>query len=151
MSFNASLARGQLGEMLYYQAHEGKLEKLDGFKSDFKMVETGELIELKTDFYTMSKTQNFFFERYSNLEKGSPGGPYQAQVNGSNLFVYFYVNDMTFYEFKTDDLVAALDKLIPTLKPSDVKNSTYVTRGYLIPRGIIKDIATERKIKLYVT
>ncbi len=150
MSFQSSLALGQIGETLYYQSHEGKLEKLDGFQSDFKMVETGTLVELKTDYYAMSKTPNFFIERYSNLEKQTPGGPYQAITHGSTMFVYFYVRDLTFYQFETSNLIEAFYRILPTLKPTEVRNSTYITQGYLVPRVMLKDIYQERKIKLHV-
>lgn len=150
MSFKASLSRGQVGEILYMNAHNGKLEQLDGFKSDFKVIETGELVELKTDYYSMEKTPNFFFERFSDVDKKKPGGPHQAILNGSSLFVYFYVKDLVFFEFNTEKLIKVLDELIPSLRPTDVKNTSYVTRGYLVPRAKIIDIAVERKIKLYV-
>lgn len=150
MGFKESLKMGDIGQTLYYQAHEGKLEKTDGFKSDFILLETGEGIELKTDYWSMSETTNFFMERYSNMNKMSPGGPWQAKNSGSTIFVYFYVRDLTFYTFKTDNLIEALEKVIPTLKPTDIQNKTYVTRGYRVPRSMLEDIAIKNELKVKI-
>jgi hypothetical protein len=131
-------------------AHEGQIEKLDGFKSDFRCLETGQGIEIKTDYWAMSNTVNFFMEHYSDKNKQTPGGPYQALANGSNIFVYFYIKDMTFFKFETPKLVDALNDIIKTIPPTDVKNSTYVTQGYRVPRHLLKDIYTIHKLKVSV-
>lgn len=150
ISFKQSLGKGEVGEILFYEAHNGELERLDGRKSDFRVRETGAGLELKSDFYEMAKTQNFFFERYSDKDKQSPGGPFQAQKNGSNLFVYFYIKDLTFFIFKTDALVAYLEENESSLKSRDIPNSRYTTMGYLVPRESLHGLYEERKIKVYV-
>lgn len=143
-----SLAMGEIGESLFYQAHEGKLEKLDGFKSNFKLIETGQGVELKTDYWAMSKTPNFFFERYSDKAKQSPGGPWQAQKHGSDIFCYFYVKDLTFYRFETTPLVNALEEIIKTLPTTDIPNKTYITQGYRVPRSLLTDLGEQFKLKI---
>jgi hypothetical protein len=148
MSFQKSLAMGQIGETLFYLAHEGKLEQLDGFKSDFVLLETGQGVELKTDYWDFNKTPNFFIERYSNMNEKSPGGPWQAQKNGSDLFCYFYVKNMTFYKFETTPLVNALEEIIKTLPATNVSNKTYVTQGYRVPRSLLSHLSEEYTLKV---
>lgn len=150
MSFQKSLSMGEIGESLFYQAHEGKLEKLSGFKSDFTLIETGQGVELKTDYWAMSKTPNFFFERYSDKDKQSPGGPWQSREHGSDLFCYFYVKDLTFFKFETVPLVTALEDIIKTIPPTDVPNKTYITQGYRVPRMLLKDLYLECKLKVSI-
>jgi hypothetical protein len=149
VSFTSSLKLGEIGQCLYYQANAGKIELLDGFKSDFRCMESGRGIELKTDYWAMAKTPNFFFERYSDKDKQSPGGPWQALEQESAL--YFYVKDLRLFQFDTRELVTELEKITPNLKPYDVKNSTYITQGYRVPRemlkGLYKEISLEVRIK----
>jgi hypothetical protein len=142
-SFNKQLNTGNLGESLFYQAHCGTLNRTDGRKNDFQVKETGEGLELKTDTYSMAKTPNFFIEHISNESKGSPGGPWQSLANGTPNFVYFFVSDLTCFQFKTDELCARLDLIIPTLKPVRVENPKYTTIGYRVPRDTLADIYRE--------
>jgi len=126
------------------------LEKLSGFKSDFTLIETGQGVELKTDYWAMSKTPNFFFERYSDKARQTPGGPWQSIENGSDLFCYFYVKDLTFFRFETVPLVEALEEIIKTISPTDIMNKTYITQGYRVPRALLKDISEEFKLKVEI-
>lgn len=148
MSFQKSKDMGELGAILYYEAHEGRLEKLDGFKCDFREIATGKGIELKADFWAMDRTPNYFFERYSNLERGTPGGPWRSIEDGADLFVYLYVKDLTFYQFETKKLVEALDKIVPTLTPTDVPNAKYTTQGYRVPRAMLDHLTEPKHIKV---
>jgi hypothetical protein len=104
-------------------------------------------VELKTDFYDMSETPNFFFERWSDRDKAKPGGPWQALLNGSEWFVYFFIkNDCAFW-FETDKLVNELERITAKLKLVDIVNVKWVTQGFRVPRAELKDIAVEQKIK----
>jgi hypothetical protein len=146
MSFQASKNLGQLGEMLFHQAHNGDATKIDGLNGDFIWEPTGEKVELKSDFWKMEKTPNFFFERFSDRDRGTPGGPWRAQKDGSDLFVYFYVSDLTYFIFNTDELVGRLEKIIGRIEPTLVTNKSWITEGYRVPREMLKDIATEHKL-----
>jgi hypothetical protein len=150
VSFYKSKGQGDIGESLFFQAHEGRLEKIDGLKGDFVLKETGQKLELKTDLWVMDRTPNFFMERYSNKATQSPGGPWQSAAHGSDLFIYFYVKDLTFYQFETKKLVEALERIVPTLAPTDIPNTGYVTQGYRVPRTMLADIATIKRIKVKV-
>ncbi len=144
------MSQGEIGEILFHQAHEGKLERIDGLKGDFVCSDSGLKVELKTDYWMMSKTPNFFFERFSNEAAGTPGGPWQSVGHGADIFVYFYIKDLTFYTFSTKELVAALEAIIPELEPCSVKNSSWTTIGYRVPREWLKEICTVKKMKVSV-
>jgi hypothetical protein len=146
MSFKSSLTVGGIGETLFYTAHNGVLKRTDGRKSDLINVQTGEQIELKSDGWAMDKTPNFFFEIYSDKRVGSPGGPWRSKRDGIDTFVYFYVMDLTFFTFDTCELVDRIEELKPSLKTKEVRNASWVTEGYLVPRDMLKDIFTVSKI-----
>lgn len=141
MSFKKSLTIGALGETLYFQAHNGKLERLDGLKADFRCMETGDLYELKTDTYSMDSTPNMFIERYSDNIKRNPGGPFQSKVNGCKYFTYFYVQNLTLFTFLTQSLIDRIEQLAPQLRVMFIQNKSWVTEGYLVPRTLIEDLA----------
>lgn len=145
-NFKTQLRTGDIGEALFYQAHGGTLAKEDGRKNDFKCLVTDGFVELKTDSYSMAKTLNFFFERYSDKEKGTPGGPWQALANGNEWFCYFYVSDLTYFKFKTSELVAALEEVIPLIEPKDIPNKTWTTQGYAVPRAVMAPLYKEYRI-----
>ncbi len=93
---------------------------------------TGTLIELKTDFYDPTKTENFFMERYSYDVK--PGGVWQAMEAGSEIFVYqFALNGQQFF-FHTADLLKWLEENVNPAKLISIMNSRHITRGYKIKR-----------------
>ena len=135
-----------MGELFFMQAHDGDLTRIDGLEGDFIWHETGEKLELKTDTWSMAKTPNYFMERYSDRETKSPGGPWQALSHGCDLFVYFYVQDLTYFVFDTRKLVGALEKIIPRIEPTLITNRSWVTEGYRVPRAMLSDIATEHKL-----
>ena len=148
MSFKRDLDRGELGGAIFFQAHEGALKKKENLEGDFTHVPTGETWELKTDFYAMSDTPNFFIEQYSNKDKGTPGGPWQALAHGATTFVYFYCKDMKFFKFNTQRLVDAMPEIMKLLTPVKVKNSN--SEGYRVPRALLRDICSEHIIKVKV-
>lgn len=146
MSFTTSLRFGDAGEAIWYQAHPG-LERIDGLKGDFVDPE-GRKWELKTDLWSMEKTPNFFFERYSDAARKSPGGPYQALQHGCVYFCYFYIANMTYFKFHCAELVEALDLILPGLTPTEVQNKGYTTVGYRVPRDYVAHLAEPIKLKV---
>lgn len=138
-NFQADLKRGQAGEAEFLRLFS-KLVGTDGRKGD--IVAPDGKIELKTDFYPLSKTANFFIERYSSLEVFSPGGPWQAAAHGCKYFVYYYTSDKLGYVFLVDDLLKQLEKLESGFKPVEVRNKKWTTIGYKVPRGMLKPLAT---------
>lgn len=137
-NFQADLKRGQAGEADFLKMFS-KLVGTDGRKGD--IVAPDGKIELKTDFYPMTQTPNFFIERYSSVEVLSPGGPHQAKLHGCKYFVYYYTSSKTGYVFLVDDLLQQLEKLEPTLKPVEVRNRKWTTIGYKVQRELLKPYA----------
>lgn len=149
MSFNfkTQLKAGKIGELLFLQANEGSITLNDKFDYDFVTTAGGGL-ELKTDFYSMDATPNFFFERFSDVAAKSPGGPWQSLGKGAHTFVYFYIPSLTYFTFDTAKLVGRLEQLIPDIKPYDVKNTNHITQGYRVPRADVLDLATVTTLKV---
>lgn len=137
-NFQADLNRGQRGELDFLKLFT-KLVGTDGRKGDI-LAPDGK-IELKTDFYPMTSTPNFFIERYSSVEVLSPGGPWQAKAHGCKYFVYYYTVDGYGYIFETDSLIKQLEKLENNFKPVEVRNKKWTTIGYKVPRELLKPVA----------
>lgn len=142
MSFKKDLSRGDIGERLFLAAHNSGLAKLSGFESDFN-VGLGHGIELKSDYWSMDKTPNFFFEKFSDMVKQSPGGPWRSKEQGTVLFVYLYIKDLRYFVFDVEKLVERLEALAPNLQTKEIKNKTWTTLGYLVPRELVADLAQE--------
>lgn len=134
-NFANDLKRGQAGEHQFLTIFKA-LIGTDGRKGDI-VTPDGNKIELKTDFYPMHKTKNFFIERYSSLEVHSPGGPWQAKQHGCKWFVYYYTADKTGFIFETDNLLTQLDKLESNLTPVHIKNRKWTTIGYKVDRSLL--------------
>lgn len=138
-SFKADLARGAVGQNWFLQRFPG-LKQTDGRKGDFTAPD-GSKIELKTDSYAMGKTANFFIERFSSIEVGSPGGPWQAVAHGCDWFVYLYASNSTGFIFSCPDLLKQLEAIESTLKPVNVRNVRWTTVGYKVPRALLMPVA----------
>lgn len=134
--FNKQNSIGAKGEDYFVNCYEGA-EKTDGRKFDLKY--NGDSVELKTDTYSINKTENFFMERYGNCEQKSDGGPWRAKKDGVKYFVYLYSNDNVFYWFDTNLLVDELENIIAKEKPKQrfVNNKNYKTMGFAIKRNFL--------------
>jgi hypothetical protein len=148
--FRSQLGIGQMGEAMFYEAHEGKLVRTDGRKGDFVCSLSGDKYELKCDTWDMNKTPNLFIERYSDEAKGTPGGPWQALEHGARYFVYMFAPNLTYFQFETAELVAKLEEIIPTLKPFPVQNKGYVTLGYRVPRDLLSPLYKEVRLTVSI-
>lgn len=82
----------------------------------------------------MNKTPNLFCEYMGNADKGTLGGPWRAAKDKVDYFVYYYVNDKTFLWYKSVPLVAFLDGWIKGKKPKEIRNKSYTTLGFAVPR-----------------
>jgi len=140
-NFHSSLAKGKAGEALFLENFP-TLKNLNGRESDF-IAPDGTLWELKTDSYNMDKTANFFFERYGNLSKLSPGGPWQALKHGSTQFAYMFTQNSKVFIFKTENLVFHLERILPDFEAINIPNKGYITVGYKIPRELLAHIYEE--------
>jgi hypothetical protein len=148
VSFNSSLNAGKVGETLYFLANNGKLEQLNGRAADFRDFVTGDLYEVKTDFYNFDKTPNFFIEKWSDAEKKKTGGPYRAQENGCKFFVYIFASHLKVFTFETDKLVERLNEIESTLGVSEVPNTGWLTKGFRVNRELLKDLYVESELEV---
>ena len=140
--FKDSLVEGKKGEDFFHELNP-LLIRCDGFNFDFKM-KNGKTIELKSDYYDMDRTDNFFIERYSYENK--PGGPWQALEKGVDFFIYFFPKNKTAFLFKTKELVLELDKIVDENKFIKIGNDGYETTGIRINRSLLDNILIKKKI-----
>jgi hypothetical protein len=132
---------GDRGEKMFLTYYP-ECEKGDGIIADFYFDK--QKVELKTDTWKMSETENFFMERFSDTKTEKLGGPFRAAAEGAEWFVYLYIKDKVFYWFRVSTLVPFLENYIKTLKYKTVRNKAWITTGYAVPRAAIEHLA-ERK------
>lgn len=97
----------------------------------------------------MTKTKNFFIERWS--KPGKVGGPWQAKQSGSHVYVYFFIQNYTAFFFNIDKLLAKLEtlNLDVDFKLCSVQNEGYTTQGYKIPRELLEDVLMKKVVYEY--
>ncbi len=142
--FENSLKEGQKGEELFLNIFKDRLVRLDGKNADFKLLD-GRTVELKSDYYDNNKTSNFFFERYSDKDRLTNGGPWQALDKNIDLFVYWFPKNKTIYVFNTKKLVEKLNSIVESYELVDIPNKSWITSGYKIPRNYLQDIILQEK------
>ena len=119
------------------------MERADGIKYDFSY--KGKSVELKTDSYSMTKTPNFFVERYSDVERGTNGGPWRAAHDDVTYFVYMYSLQRKCFWFNPKELVKFLDVYVKGKSMVSIPNKTWTTTGYLIPRTVVSNLVLNSK------
>lgn len=139
--FQAQLKVGTRGEELFLEHYPEPLEVIPIHASDFRVKTTGKIIELKTDTYNINKTSNFFMERWSSVYDERPGGPWQALAHRADIFCYMFVRHNIYYEF--NDLPALVKRLEDLTKGKGlvyIKNQTWITGGFKVPRSELEDL-----------
>lgn len=136
--FKDDLKRGHGGEHRFYNRFAGSVTHLDGRNADFEINKTGETVELKTDYYDMNKTPNFFMERYSFDDRD--GGPWQSLAKSISYYIYTFDKCGTIFVFNTAQLVRRLNRICKKHVLANVPNSGYTTRGYRIPRESLESV-----------
>lgn len=132
-SWQEQLAVGSRGEALFAEYYPEPVTVFAPHKADFRRVSDGALIELKTDDYNLEKTENFFFERYGNLERTKPGGPWRARKDRVSVFVYYFVRHNIMFEFETKALCKVLEKLTKKMGLICVKSQGWAVLGWKVP------------------
>lgn len=137
--FKKSLLIGEAGERLFMEHFPGLIKQP---KSSFDFIDpyTKHTYELKCDSYGLDGSPNFFMERYSDWNKKTNGGPWQALGHQATYFVYLYPKDRTFFIFETAKLVEALEGM--KLSSVLVRNQAWTTLGYKVPRAKLLHLAT---------
>jgi hypothetical protein len=134
-NFKSDLNKGVLGEQLFKRLFTAATS-IDGLKGDLTV--NGLKVELKSDYYDMHSTLNYFMEHYGNMDKQKLGGPFKALADGCPYFVYFYVNQLSGSIWRTQELVAQLETILPKLKSVHVPNKSWTTLGYKVPRSLLR-------------
>ena len=140
-TFKDCLALGERGErtFLHYNKTYEKIKK--NYQADFRCRETGLLVEMKTDYYSMKKTANFFMETFSNIKTKRRGGPFSALDLGVDYFVYYFITEGEAFWFHTKELVEYLDANRDEWRTSTVYGGkNIITEGLLVPRTDLTDI-----------
>jgi hypothetical protein len=145
--FEESKKVGDKGENLLEKYYGDYVKRLDGRENDFVILNDNRLLEQKSDQYRLATTPNFFMERYSNDKWYPPGGPWQALEKGSNVYLYYFMNDKTFFWFDSVTvLVETLEVLTRGHRLVEVYNRPkdgrppYNTLGFLVKREQLKDL-----------
>lgn len=144
--FSNSLKEGQKGEDLFYEINHDILNREDGFKYDFSFKSSGKKIELKSDYYDSTRTENFFLERYSDFDKKIDGGAWQSLKNNVDYYCYFYIKNKELYVFDVKKLVEFLERICSEKDLIFIPNKNYRTAGYKINRDYLSSIVIQRKI-----
>lgn len=137
------LAVGAAGELAFLKKYTD-LVHLDGRKGDFIGV-TKRKIELKSDTRSITKTPNFFIERWSSLEKQKPGGPWQSKEHGCYYFVYLFVKEGTIYWMEVEPLLEWIEKHESEYKRIKVFNRGWTAEGLLVPRASLEHLIVKKE------
>ena len=143
--FEKSLKTGEIGQNLFLSYFPVYRDISDGHGTDF-IHQDGSTLELKTETRSLFATPNFFVERYSDFNKKTPGGPWQALEKKSDRFAWLFLPNKKLFIFKTVELVAALEGMLQKqaliLSPGNIPNhlkmipnKTYTTAGWAIKRS----------------
>lgn len=137
--FKKQMAVGDSGEKQFC-LHYASLNpvKSEDRAIDFHLSD-GKSVELKTDDYAMEATLNCFMEITSH---GKLGGPYRAQQDNVDYFVYYFIKNKTFFWFETKKLCEKLDILISSrrFKVKSIRNKGWTAEGYAIPRSELEEV-----------
>lgn len=135
--FNSQANVGLKGELLFLESYP-KAVKTDGLIDDFVL--GGKTVELKTDTYSMSKTKNFFMEKYGNIKTKKLGGPWRTANDRVDFFVYLFIKEKTFFWFDPTKLVEFLEDYILDIPPSYIDNKTWAAEGYKVSRKDVEHL-----------
>ena len=142
--FGEQLGVGQDGEDIISKVYPRKLTVYTGREYDFTVEDTGAKVEVKADTYDMTKTPNFFMERYSDNSRRTPGGVWRAAEDSVDIFIYVFPKNSTYFEF-TDvpALLEILNELTQDSRLVYIKNRSWWTAGYKVPRDSLSDYYNE--------
>lgn len=143
-SFKDQIEVGTRGEELFLEYYHSPIVVYPKHAADFQLVNTGQLLELKSDTYNMDKTPNFFIERWSDIENKKPGSIWQSHKKGVEIFCYMFVRHNTYFEFRDlPALIERLDSITKDMYLHHIKNRGWITGGYRVPRELLKDLYTQ--------
>jgi len=147
-TFEEQLKIGDTGEADFLKVYRGwdpkKIEKKHGADFETSMGS----VELKTDVYDMNNTPNFFMERFTiSKRKQMSGCPWRSKEHSVKYFVYYFLNNKTFFWFESDPLCVLLDSHIDkdnsylmSIHNIDEFGERYEAQGYKINRNVLMPV-----------
>lgn len=146
-NFKKDLKRGDAGEAEFGKIFPVSLIKnTNKYGVDFIIPSLEKTLELKTEYYV---SDNFFFERYGDIDKKTPGGPWRALIEHADYYCHYFPKMNSYYVFDTQELVFELDRLVEgrnLLKHvNQGNNGAYVSGGYLIPKTWVSKLYLDIK------
>ncbi len=149
--FKDSLHSGFLGEKVFAFCLKDKLRQTSGIQNDFQLKKTNHFVELKSEYYSLEKTPNFFIERYSDRDKKTPGGPWQAATKGVRVYIHFFVKNGVYYVFDSQKLINFLEskEFLDNHQLVPIPNKTWITEGYKVNRKLLANLFFEQRIDDY--
>jgi hypothetical protein len=129
-NFETQNAIGIEGEQRFQKNYPTVVRK--GLKECDFLLPDGTWAELKTDSRTALATGNYFMECVSNLQRNTPGGPWQAYGKGADHFVYQFACGFEAW-FNCEALVQFLDSTEERWEPKQIANTAWSAAGYLVP------------------
>ncbi len=142
--FQTQLKQGEKGEQYFIKCyHELNPRKSSAREVDI-FINDNETVELKSDSYPESETENFFIELVGSTKTGKLGGAHLAHKNDINYFVYHYTTDKTFYWFRPVDLVKYIEENGHEFEKKEIMNRGWSSLGLLIPRHKIEHLLVKK-------
>ena len=136
-NFKKQLAKGKKSEKDFLKAFEVEdtISKISGRDGDFRINWSGQIVELKTDYYPDSP--NIFLERWSvwhakNDERNKPGGVWQSKGHEVSILAYWVRQPNELFLFDVEKLAKEFDEKSRSLIL--VPNQGYRSGGYKIPK-----------------
>lgn len=100
---------------------------------------TTQFVEIKCESsYTRETTENLAIERYSSIDKNTPGGPWSTVAD---FFAHIYADGLLVI-MNRHELVAWLEREL-TINPQafpyrEIPNVSWTTGTYLVPRSAVR-------------
>jgi hypothetical protein len=139
-NFASQVEVGTAGELRFLERYP-RLSRKGLKECDFAMP-NGQWIELKTDSRAEKDTGNFFFEVHSNLDRGTPGGPWQAYGKGADFFVYQFSCGAEWW-FPCEPLILFLEKTNMQWEAKKIGNEGWAAAGLVVPVDAVRHLALE--------
>lgn len=129
--FKTQLKVGDKGEQWLLENYHEPLTPFEGRAYDF-VDQHGRPLELKTETRSITDTPNFFIERWSDVDKKKPGGPWQSIEKGVEVLVYLFYPSQTYFVFDS------LSLLIKNIEDRNLKEKLIINRGYTASGYVVR-------------
>jgi hypothetical protein len=141
-NFDDELKKGKEGEnriLRAFQSPDGQwyLRRVKGYGPDFFCPHTGEFVELKTDYYRVDETPNFFIERFGDEAERTLGGPWKARADSCSLYLYYFILDNTLWSFPVHGIIEFMEAHFFPHDLINVRNHGYITKGWKVNRNLL--------------